>query len=446
MILRQKTTQILDFINRKEKNKNVLIVDGVRQVGKTSAIRLALQQSKLPYLEMNLETQKLFRDQLEQTMDFSDYTKLLKREFNFIPSSGTILFIDEANESLRLGHYIRQMKEDWVDQTVILSGSMMHRLFRDKELRIPVGRYENLTLQPFNFSEFLQANEATKTDLTRYGLNDLTLLKEINFLEHQTLLMLLQHYLTCGGVPQITLGYLSAGENRQQWLAKSIAQYLSTLKDDFLKLFSEEYGNFFLRVITTVANLQGYPFKKSAVVKNNSRLAENLLAVFEGWKFVTKIEQKSFSTTDSISLHPKRYLFDLGVARNQREMALPTIDILHTLQAQHREPLGGLMEQLLCCELSQNFPQLAGYRESTYEVDFVLKWKNMTLPVECKASLKPNQNQYRCLDLYHKRFGNPVGIVVSLAPYSLTQRADYQILHLPAYALGSLEQILKELV
>lgn len=65
---------------------------------------------------------------------------------------------------------------------------------------------------------------------------------------------------------------------------------------------------------------------------------------------------------------------------------------------------------------------------------------------ECKASLKPNQNQYRCLDLYHKRFGNPVGIVVSLAPYSLTQRADYQILHLPAYALGSLEQILKELV
>ena len=77
------------------------MVDGVRQVGKTSMIRFALAETKKPFLEINLETQKLFRDQLEKTRDFTEFTTLLKREFDFSPSAGKILFIDEANESLK---------------------------------------------------------------------------------------------------------------------------------------------------------------------------------------------------------------------------------------------------------------------------------------------------------------------------------------------------------
>jgi predicted AAA+ superfamily ATPase len=138
-------------------------------------------------------------------------------------------------------------------------------------------------------------------------------------------------------------------------------------------------------------------------------------------------------------------LFDVGLARSEREVAIPTIDVLNTIQAQAREPLGGLAEQLLCCELIHHYPQLSGYKENTYEIDFILKWKNTTIPIECKASLKPNQNQYRSLDLYQRRFGSPIGIVVSLAPYSVVERDNYKLIHLPVYAIGCLEEILKEI-
>ena len=113
MIPRKIESKLLKFIEKKEKHKNVLLVEGVRQTGKSTAIQMALQQADLPFLEINLETDKLFCKELDQTEDFHQFQTLLKRSYNFTPSSGMILYIDEANESQRLGQYVRQMKEDW---------------------------------------------------------------------------------------------------------------------------------------------------------------------------------------------------------------------------------------------------------------------------------------------------------------------------------------------
>lgn len=447
MIFRHKSENIVDFINKNEKNKNVLIVDGIRQVGKTSAVRLALKKSGKPFLELNLETQKVLRDKIAATHEFSEFLIVLKTEFGFSPGAGMILFIDEANECPRLGHYVRQMKEDMNHQTVILSGSMMQRLFRDKEVRIPVGRYATLTIQPFNFSEFLMASELGATDIKKHGLREKLCAKslsQITSVEHTLLLDLLQHYLNCGGVPALALLYLTQEYGRQDFVAKAMVDYLATLKDDFVRLFSVEYGNLFLRAITTTANLQGYPFKKSALVQNNNRLAENILSVFESWKFIYKIEQKSFQTTTANSLHPKRYLFDVGLAKLQREMGVPTINVLTTLQAQQREPLGGLIEQLLCCELVPQYPTLCGYKEKNFEIDFIIKTQDTTVPIECKAALKISQKQYQGLDLYHQRFGNKLAVLATLAPYTVVKRPGYKIVHLPIYAVGCLPAVLRE--
>ncbi len=446
MIFRDKSDNIIEFINKNDEHKNVLIVEGVRQVGKTSAVRQAIKKSARPVLEINLETQKLLREKIAATREFSDFLTVLKAEFGYDPQKKQILFIDEANECPRLGHYVRQMKEDLSYQTVILSGSMMQNLFRDKTVRIPVGRYETITIQPFNFAEFLAAQELGAADIKKHGMRDL--LKQsplrVSEIEHGYFLELVQHYLNCGGVPALMFLYLKdTRDERQETTSKAMAAYLSTLKDDFVRLFSVEHGNLFLRTVTTTANLQGYPFKKSILIQNNNRLAENILSVFENWKFIYKIEQKSFQTTDAVSLHPKRYLFDVGVAKLQREMAVPTINVLTTLGAQQREPLGGLIEQMVCCELIHRFAVVCGYKEKGYEIDFVLKTKDTTVPIECKASLKPNQKYYQALDLYHQRFGNKQAVMVSLAPFAVTKRLGYELINLPAYAIGCLPGLLK---
>lgn len=444
MIERNISHNLLKFIIKKEKHKNVLIIDGVRQVGKTTAIQGALKESGQNFLEINLEKQKVLRNAIDQTKEFGEFERLLLQQHGFIPGQNKILFVDEANESFKLGHYVRQMKEDWENQTVILTGSMMQRLFRDKDIRIPVGRFENMTVWPFSFAEFLKANEQTASQLTKYGLLELIhkpeTLSSINPQEHATLLTLLDHYLTCGGIPEIALNYLDS--SGQASISKSILQYLENLREDFLKIFSQEYSNLFDRAMGSVANLLGQPYKKTALIQKNDRLAENILAIFEHWKLILKIDQKAPRTTSSNSLHPKRYLFDVGVARCKRESGIPSIDIAKTLHFAQREPLGGLMEQLLCVELKKLFPDLSGFRDKNYEIDFLVKIKNEMVPIECKASLKTNKNQYRGLDLYHQTYQNKKAVVVSLAPYSVLHRSEYTLYHIPLYAVSCLTELI----
>lgn len=444
MIERSTHPKLIDFINKNEEHKNVLLVEGLRQTGKTTAIKMALEATQKPSLSLNLETQKLLTKQIDDTQDFNEFQTLLKRQFNFTPGQGTVLFIDEANESTQLGHYIRSMKEEWTNQTVILTGSLMTRLFRDKDIRIPVGRYEKLLIAPFSFLEFIKANEKISSNLTQFGLYDLLQktneISKISNQDHTSLLQLLQHYTTCGGLPQILLNYLDPKKDAK--IHNDLLFYLETVKEDFLKLFSQEYENLFVRSLTVTSNLLGQPFKKTAIIRDNNSLANNLLSVLEAWKIIHKVEQKSFNPTKNINFYPKRYLFDVGLAKALREIGLPSINMLSTLTSEQREPLGGLIEQLLYCELSQVYANISGFKEANYEIDFILKTSEFTLPIECKASLKPNKNQYRSLDKYNERFKNKKAALVSLAPYQKVKRKNYTLYHIPIYAVHKIEELI----
>ena len=107
-----------------------------------------------------------------------------------------------------------------------------------------------------------------------------------------------------------------------------------------------------------MSNLLGQPYKKSALIQTNYKLADNLLSIFENWKLIHKIEQRSPHPTASNFLHARRYLFDVGVARLKREAGFPTIDIMGTLRAAQREPLGGLMEQFVVNEIKSHWPDI----------------------------------------------------------------------------------------
>lgn len=446
MILRNFSKKLCDFIILNEDHKNVLLVNGVRQVGKTTAIRLALELSKKNTIETNLETNRVLCTQIDNCASFGEFEQVLKHSINFTPSQNSVLFIDEANESFQLGRFVRQMKEDWENQTVILSGSMMNRLFRNPDIRIPVGRYTTMTVTPFSFAEFVRANEEIKNPLTKYGLqellNDPKRIQNRAASDHAVLLDLLDHYLVCGGLPRICINYLEQGKSLN--LTHAFSEYLAAMREDFLKFFSEEYGNLFYRAISSVANTLGSSYKKTALIKNNNRLADNVLTVLEGWKFIYKIEQKTHSPESTHSFYPKRYLFDVGLAKHQRETGLPRISAIETLDAAQREPLGGLIEQLLCCELQAEYPNICGFKGGNFEIDFVIKTENEVIPIECKAALKPNTHQYKALDLYHAKFKNQRAVMISFAPFSKVEREGYVIYHIPLYAVGCWKDLLSD--
>ncbi len=71
---------------------------------------------------------------------------------------------------------------------------------------------------------------------------------------------------------------------------------------------------------------------------------------------------------------PKRYLFDSGVLRQLREVAVPSIHILGTLAPLARQPLGGVIENQCAIELARQGVSLCGWKKtpSGGEIDFTL--------------------------------------------------------------------------
>ncbi len=128
-ICRHLDSKVSAFIERQEPNKNVLLVEGARQVGKTRMVAHALQQTDKPSIEINLERDRRIRSAIDECVDFKDFEELLADRIGFHGDGGQVLFIDEAQESETLGSYVRFMKESWSRASVILSGSSLSRLF-----------------------------------------------------------------------------------------------------------------------------------------------------------------------------------------------------------------------------------------------------------------------------------------------------------------------------
>lgn len=124
-ILRKIETQLYDFIASSDKHKDVLLIEGARQVGKSTVVEYVISQFAIKTIIINLEKDRLFRLKIDQCREFSEFEDLLKLSFGFDPAMQGILFIDESQESMVLGQFVRFMKESWPYITTILTGSTL---------------------------------------------------------------------------------------------------------------------------------------------------------------------------------------------------------------------------------------------------------------------------------------------------------------------------------
>ena len=116
---RRRDRDIAEFLDRQETHKNVLLVEGARQVGKTCLIKHALRQSPRECISINLERERRVRAMIDECTDFREFEEVLQDKYGFTGSDGMALFIDEAQESQRLGGFVRFMKEEWPRASVI---------------------------------------------------------------------------------------------------------------------------------------------------------------------------------------------------------------------------------------------------------------------------------------------------------------------------------------
>lgn len=418
---------IRDFLSKSETESKVLLVEGARQVGKTylvESVLKTLEQSRI--ISINLEREKNLKFEIDQTKSFAEFTQWLMLEKGFKDNQVFTVFIDEAQESEKLGSYVISMKETWKNTKVILTGSSMNKLF-DGDTRVPVGRLEYLTVWPFTFLEFL-----------KYGNleNDIDYILNFNFntelpdVVHNKLLELYDEYLTVGGMPKVVDAHYAKED-----FGKELRFIIASQKEDFQRKEAALKNELFIDAVKAVSNTVGFSFQKTHISKNDYDVSR-ILSLLKQWYIVIEVAQKG-SATHQTRFHPKEYLYDLGILRILRETAIPHISAARTLNEKLRTPLGGLIENSVLLNMLEGkggYYEINGWKDqSSKEVDFIYKDAKKTIPLEVKASLKVTNRHAKNLCHYLSEHHLETGLLVSLDKPKKRKQQGYQIIEVPAY-------------
>lgn len=433
-IKRLHETQLADQL-REQTNRDVILVQGARQVGKTTMVEKVLERFERVF-SANLERDLDLLRQIDRSASFAEFASALALYWKTptIDQQGAVLFIDEAQESSHLGRYVRFMKEDWKQVRVILSGSSMSRIFRD-DTRVPVGRFRPWLVPPLVFEEFLgavdqphlhQIYENFRVEPREGLIDDAT---------HEALLKVLDSYLTVGGLPAVATSYLAGHDHRALRRALFDAQ-----EDDFVRKSSLTDRSQFVMGLRGVANYIGMP-SKSTHIHESRATADKILSALAAWNLVIEIEQKGMSST---TRHlPKRYIYDIGMAQDLRDMPFPRLSLVSTKNPALRTQLGGLFENALLINLLADQGRggdVSGWRKGAadgVEIDFVWRQGDHTIALECKASQSVSLKHWSGIKAYLEATANAggrsMGVLVSAAPFKVVKATAGTLVNMPLY-------------
>ena len=140
-------------------NRKPLLLRGVRQCGKTSAVR-HLGEKFVSYVELNFDKKPSLYRIFEGDLDVNTIISRIEIEMSISVNDGeTLLFIDEIQACPRAISALRYFYEDRPELHVIAAGSLLEFVFGKKdgeEFDFPVGRVRSLFMYPFSFREFLK--------------------------------------------------------------------------------------------------------------------------------------------------------------------------------------------------------------------------------------------------------------------------------------------------
>lgn len=193
----------------KRKNKKPLIVDGLRQVGKTYLCEKLGKEEYENYVlydfrhDKNLD--RLFYDNDKTSVDIIINNSIVYFHDKVFEPKKTLLIFDEINDSPAARESLKLFSLDG-RYDVIATGSLLGISDLTTKL-IPTGYDEYLTLKPLSFIEFLYAsgisNEAMKIIKNSFERNQLLNDNYLNVLYSHFL-----RYIIVGGMPAAVIKYL----------------------------------------------------------------------------------------------------------------------------------------------------------------------------------------------------------------------------------------------
>ncbi len=399
-----KRTQ-LATINRFMDGTEVIVITGMRQVGKTSIIRLVL--GNLPKdtqsFYFDLEDMNLLEICNKGADSLVAYLKLLGADL----TQRVVVAIDEIQYLKNPSNLLKLLHDHHPAIKLIVSGSSSLEI-RSKFSDSLAGRKALFELDTLSFSEFLlfrdekalrvKENTGTLLSTVAQGSNEHAMLVESILEPH------LSDYLTWGGFPGVTLHQEA---ERKLSLLRDI--HTSYIRKDIKDIANIEDVMGYNRLLQLLAGQCGNLVninELSVTVGLSINTVKKYLFLLEQTYVMTLLRPWHSNQRKELTKMPKVYFNDIGL-RNIARGATNPLAI----------PDGAQIENFVFCELKKLFipnETLFFWRTAGgAEVDFIAMRDGISLPIEVKEGKMKRPAVSRSLRSFITAFSPPVAVVLN---------------------------------
>ncbi len=425
---------------KSSRHRKPLILKGVRQVGKT----WALKEFGRRYYE---NTAYFNFDENEEYKQFFETTKDVDRILqNLMLASGqkilpekTLIVFDEVQDCPKVINAMKYFCENAPAYHVACAGSLLG-IALAKPSSFPVGKVDFLQIDPMTFTEFLMANGDENLAQYLQGVETLEPIPDAFF---NPLYEKLKMYYVTGGMPEPVS--LWTQDRDVEAMQTALSNIIGAYERDFAKHPDVREFPKISMIWKSIPSQLARENKKFIykVVKEGARAREyeDALQWLVDANLVKKIYRSTapglpISAYDDLSAF-KIYLVDVGLLRRLALLAPTAFGEGNRLFTEFK---GALSENYVLQALTRQFEATPRYWSQVnppYEVDFILQRENEIIPVEVKADAN---TEARSLKKYKEKFAGQVKLRVRFSLDNL--KLDGDLLNIPLFMADQADRLM----
>jgi predicted AAA+ superfamily ATPase len=417
-------------------SRKPLIIRGARQVGKTWLMKEFGNTQYTQAVYVNFEKNKRLKTLFADDFDIKRVIIALQAETGLtIHAENTLLIFDEIQAVPEAITALKYFQEDAGEYHIMAAGSLLGMALHSG-ISFPVGKVVFMDLYPMSFLEFLDAiGESALVEILHSADWKLITAYKSKYIER------LRQYYYVGGMPEAVLKF---NENNSFNEVREIQnQILDAYEQDFSKHTPPEIVPRLRMIWNSIPAQLAKENRKFiyGIIKEGSRAKDYESAI--SWLIdcgqlhkacrITKpaLPLKAYEDRSAFKL----FLVDIGLLA-----AMGDIDAKTLLQgnAIFSEFKGALTEQFVYQQLKCSDEFVIYYwsaERSTSEVDFVVQYNGLVVPIEVKAE---ENLQAKSLKVFKEKFNPKVSVRTSMSNY---RKQDW-LTNLPLYAVSELGPLL----
>jgi predicted AAA+ superfamily ATPase len=416
---------------KESKYRKPLILKGVRQVGKTWALKEFGKRYYKNTAYFNFDEHVEYKQFFETTKDISRILQnlMLAGGENISPTDTLIIF-DEIQDCPNVLNSLKYFYENAPEYHVVCAGSLLG-IALSKPASFPVGAVDFMQIHPMTFTEFLMANG--DENLVKF-MNSIEKIETVPDAFHNPLIEKLKMYYITGGMP----------ESVKMWTQERDPDLMQTVLSNILGAYERDFAkhpdpkdypkiSFVWKSIPSQLARENKKFLYR-VVKEGARAREyeDALQWLVDAALVSKIYCSSapglpISSYDDLSAF-KLYLVDVGLLRRLSLLSPSAFAEGNRLFVEFK---GALTEnyvlQSLLCQFEAT-PRYWTIENSRFEVDFLMQRENDIFPVEVKAE---SNVESKSLKKYKEKYGSKCKLRIRFSLSNLKRNGD--VLNIPLY-------------